>query len=234
MSRVLSAGKEAAGVNDVLARPVGPFIPSLGLSTCWGGFAFTGGATSRRGSVGADGDDALMKEYQDFVAGQFKAQRDTGTPGTPGEVFQNRNADHAKVVIPFLFRGADQWVHLLTARADRDVYGSDSVKAAAIGFLESHPEGRIAFLSEEKFDRAGHPLFQVIDQNPTFAARVSLEFVPDDMKRGYACNFAVNDHNDFRFEPSRNNQEAMVQFGGADFAPDLERTFADLRSAASA
>ncbi|HJR55346.1 MAG TPA: hypothetical protein VJ798_02110 [Rhizomicrobium sp.] len=189
-----------------------------------------GEANSRDESGSATGDHALMKEYQEFVACQFNAQRESGRPG---EIFQNRNTDHAKVVIPYLFIGAKKWVHLLTRTANAQVYASEEVITAAKNFLQEYPASEIKVLSEKKFDRAVHAFFIAIDENASMRDRTHLAFVPEDVQRDYKCNFGINDFGDYRFEASRNTEEAMVQFGERGFVAELERIFQDLFSAST-
>jgi len=177
------------------------------------------------GSGGAAGENSIMKEYEEFVSNEYATQRESGKPG---EVFQNRNEDHAKVVIPYLFKGAEQWVHLVTNAANTVVYGSPGVIDAALTFLREKKDGQVSILSETKLDRAEHPFFKATDAEPELRERVHLGFISESAQQDYGCNFGVNDRGDWRFEATRNTPEALVQFGGKDFAVELDHIFQDL------
>jgi hypothetical protein len=175
------------------------------------------------GSASADGDYALM-EYRDFVTAQAL--------GRPSQIFQNRNEGHATVVIEHVFVGADKWAHVVARNVNPTVYGTPGVIAGARQMLSRAPEARIIILAEEPVDRALHPFFTALDSDVNMRSRVELHFVPGEVQRRYKFNFGVNDQDDYRFESSREGHEAMVQFGGKDFARDLESTFQGLLIAA--
>lgn len=141
----------------------------------------------------------------------------------PSGVILNRSAAHAAVVLEYLFRSAERRVRILTNQLSSDVYGLDGVVAAAVGFLRDHPAATIDILAEQRVDRAAHPLLTAADAAGQ-GARLSLRFVPGASAR-YQFNFAVADGVNYRFEESRENREAIVQFRDGDFARDLDALF---------
>jgi hypothetical protein len=112
-------------------------------------------------------------------------------------------------------------------------YGDAAVIEAARLFLTNNPTAEINILSEEVVDRATHPFFLALDEVPELGCRVHLAHVPADIQRTYKFNFAVNERHDYRYESNRDSHEALVQFGGIEFAEELESTFQDLLRIAS-
>ncbi|HEY4115896.1 MAG TPA: hypothetical protein VGM17_17705, partial [Rhizomicrobium sp.] len=166
-----------------------------------------------------------MPEYREYVASKADGQM-------PSDIFLNRNAAHAAIVVEFIFRKAERHVRLVTNRLSADVYGTPEVISAADGFLRRHPDATLEILAETNIDRAASPFLAALD-GAGFAARVFLRFIPTTTTRAYKFNFAVADGQHYRFEESRTSREAIVQFGAPDFGVRLEGAFADLSIAAA-
>lgn len=176
------------------------------------------------GSPGAAGErdmaDAAYREYVELCAFSDK----------PSGVILNRSAAHAAVVLEYLFRSATARVRILTRQLSADVYGVPAVVAAAVAFLRDHPGATIAILAERGVDRGTHPLIRAVDQQD-LGAQLSLRFVPNAVK-AYPFNFAVADGIHYRFEESRENREAIVQFRDGAFAENLDRLFGRIEQSA--
>jgi hypothetical protein len=187
-----------------------------------------GGATMSSDMIAREEDrrrgEGHMKEYRKFV-------EDVANGSRAGEVILNRSPDHAAVVIEFLFRKAESYVHILTRRMSEEVYSKQGILDAAVEFLGAHPAATISILAEEPINRSLHPFFVAVDR--IFKERVRLRFVAPAKVHTYNFNFAVADGRSYRFEESRDSREAVIQFGDEEFGEKLEATFEELSSTAS-
>ena len=162
----------------------------------------------------------LTEEYRNYVKGKAFGEM-------PSEVFFNRSDGHARIVLEFIFRKAEDRVRILTRALSQDVYGDCEVIGAANDFLNTHPNGKLEILSENPVDRAAHPLLSVLDR-AGHKERVLLRFIPANTQKAYKFNFAVADGMHHRFEESRDSRQATVQFGEGGFGKNLEEIFSNL------
>lgn len=165
-----------------------------------------------------------MEEYRQYVG------KIAGAPG-PSETIMNRSSEHAAVVLEFLFRKANSEIDILTDELAEDVYGTPALIAAAQAFLTNNPAAKISILAESKVDRLAHQFFRAID-GAGLGDRVTIAFVPDNVKKGYTFNFAVTDTDSYRFEEARHSREALVRFSDKGFAQTLRSIFHKLSSSA--
>jgi hypothetical protein len=148
----------------------------------------------------------------------------------PRELIYNRSAEHAAVILEFLFRAARRHVMIVSSRLDLRVYGVPAVIAAASDFLRNNQSARLEVLIESELDTASHPWLKAvlaIDKK-----RVSVGRVPPALVARYKYNFAVADGQHYRIEQDRAHFDAFAQFGNRNIGSKLEVTFNSLKQAA--
>jgi hypothetical protein len=171
--------------------------------------------------VSSDEQQAYQKEqqaYQKMVA-QIAAAAD-------GRVIVNRSESHAAVVIEHVFRSAEKEIDIITGRLHEPIYGNPAVIDAAVTFFESHPEGRMNILSEERVGEA-HPMIAALHN---VRDRIDLRVMSADLAKGTPFHFAVADARSFRFEPDKTKFEAYGQFGEPKTGERLRAVFNRLQS----
>jgi hypothetical protein len=161
----------------------------------------------------------------DVAYSEYVERKATGTD--PSDVILNRSSAHAAVVTEAIFRHARERVRLLTNQLSADVYGDGNVVNAAQAFLTDHPTAKLEILAERPIDRATHPLLSALDAGGV-GGRVTLGFIPPQLSRDYDFNFAVADDGTYRFEKTRDNREAIVQFRSPNLGPTLHGIFESL------
>jgi hypothetical protein len=164
------------------------------------------------------GDD--LEAYRRYVAGIAAA--------SDGTIILNRSYDHATVIIGQLFNKANEEVDILTGELYIPVFGSKEVIQSAIKFLRTHPSGVLKILAEKPIPPT-HPLLTSLEKVGV-THRVDLRVLPERLKQTNGFHFAVADGRYFRFErfPSRQDLEAIVQFGEEKVGSRLRQLFADL------
>lgn len=153
-------------------------------------------------------ENGELKEYRDFVAKVAEA--------ADGKTILNRSAQHAAVIVEFLFRKAEREMKIATGELHPIVYGVPGVIEAALSFLRKNASAHIEIKSERSIDRATHPLLSAIDA-AGYADRVTITVANE----RFPFHFALADGKHFRFERTPPGYEAVVQFGGAKFGSRL-------------
>lgn len=170
-----------------------------------------------------------LEVYREEVQAAMEAACSSQVPA-PRDLIYNRSAEHAAVIVEFLFRAAKRNVLIVSSRLDLRVYGVPAVIDAASEFLRKNKDAHIEVLIESELDTDSHPWLQAI--RAAGDGRVTVGRVPPALVARYKYNFAVADGQHYRIEQDREHFEAFAQFGNRNIGSKLEVTFNSLKQAA--
>ena len=166
-----------------------------------------------------------MEDYRKFVRGIADSK-------WPTETILNRSIGHASIIFENIFRKAQKLVEILTGELRADVFGTPKAIAETVDYLQRNKDAKIHILSENVIDTNVHPLFAEL-RRLGLLNRIELRQVPAEVQRTYPYHFAVADSLSYRFEKSRLQLEAVVQFGEPGVGQQLHTRFIDLVKKAS-
>ena len=169
---------------------------------------------------GSEAKSNSLSEYRSFV-------KRVADASDSSQIIENRNADHAAVIIEAIFCKAENVIRILTGDMWLPIYATKEVVASAESFLNRNPDAKFEILAEEEIDLKNHAFFAALRDK--FKSRVHLWSVPREMKDSYPFHFIVADGRHFRFERNKKEFKAIVQFGELDFGHDLENVFERLQ-----
>jgi hypothetical protein len=164
--------------------------------------------------------DAHSEEYAAYV-------RDRAQISGSSELFLNRGITHAAIIIEAIFEAALDLVEIFTANLDASIYSTPGVIASATTFLSRNATAHIDIISEAVVDPELYPLFRSA-RNAGLVDRIRLHQLPQEVAVECGFHFVVADGRHFRFESSRENREAIVQFNNQKFGATLRATFTKL------
>jgi hypothetical protein len=156
-----------------------------------------------------------LEAYRKFVADRAAA--------ADGELFFNRSADHAAIVIEYLFRGAASEVNILTGELFKPVYAKPAVVEAAVGFLRDHPDATIRIVAERPIPES-HPMLIGLAR-AGLRHRTTIKVLDPASASTLTVHFAVADGRAFRLEPNKKLMEAVIQFGAPQTGDRLNDLF---------
>lgn len=127
-----------------------------------------------------------------------------------GSPIYNASLDHAKVIVAEIFGNANMIVRLFTGRLNADVYGDDDVCEMAQRFVFDR-DGKLHILIEDDVpaeELARHPFFEKVETG----SNVEVRYLKREL---YDTKFhmMLMDEDSYRFEPDKNEPEAVAAFG---------------------
>lgn len=137
----------------------------------------------------------------------------------------NRSLEHAAIIIEEMFAVAITEIKLFTGRLNVDVYGVPPVLSQAKAFLTG-ADHKVLILIEEQIDEEElqkHPFIRNMSKFDGLEVRRLRAGV-------YDTEFhmmLVDDHS-YRFEPDKNQPEAVATFGDRETTEHLNTLFAQL------
>lgn len=152
----------------------------------------------------------LISQHTPAELQRYRESVKTAISVRDGTPVYNASIDHAAIIVGEMFAHAREDIRLFTGRFNEAVYGTPQVREQAMAFL-SDPTHKVHILIEDEVeDRAlrQHPFFQESGN------QVNLEVRR--LKRGvYDTNFhmMLMDGESYRFEPNKDQPEAVATFG---------------------
>lgn len=142
-----------------------------------------------------------------------------------GEVFLNSSLGHSIVIVERMIADAYRSVAILSRSLDPKVYGRNQILEATRRFLDEKPRKMRLLLENRDLQMlAENPFLNKFKDDPC----VEIRFVPTDIEKTYKFHFLVTDGESYRFEPDKATSSAVVAFGDAEGARNLEDFFSSL------
>jgi hypothetical protein len=160
-----------------------------------------------------------------------KMVRDAASSANGKDVVLNRTAEHASVIVEFLFGSASSRVQILTTSLDDKAYGTPGVINTAIAFLQKNRDSAIDILSEGTIDCAENKLIRAI-RAAGHLHQVTVTPVPRAVRDTYSYHVIIADSRHFRYQKDRMRFDASVQFGNDELGAKLSARFDQIKSQA--
>jgi hypothetical protein len=143
-----------------------------------------------------------------------------------GEPFYNSTIDHAAVIIEKMFRHAKNEVYIVTKQLNGRVFGQDAVVREARGFL-SNTDHKVRILMEDDASSLseGHPLVEELRQHPM---GYQIKQLKPEVARKLEFHFTGADKDSYRFEPDKEEWEAIAVFGDDTGGERLHSVFGSM------
>lgn len=148
-----------------------------------------------------------------------------------GRPVYNGSLEHATIIVEEMFAHAKDEVKLFTGRLNADVYGVPPVIGRAREFL-AEPNHKARILIEEQVDEERlrrHPFILGMSRFDNLEVRClrAGEYDP-------SFHMMLVDDHSYRFEPDKNQPEAVATFGDRDTTGHLDGLFEQLWKAGDA
>ena len=145
------------------------------------------------------------------------------------EIVLNRSVEHACVVVEYLFRKADHLIEIVTQHLINTAYGTDATTGAALTFLRRSRDSRIDVLVEGSMETANKSNLISAIRGADLLKQVTMTSVPEAIQKTYMDHVIVVDGIHYRYQRSRKDLEAMVQFGNRRTGQRLHDEFLALK-----
>lgn len=151
-----------------------------------------------------------IEKYENKVIEYLNAQQD--------DIILNSDINHAGILIKQIFLNAVHTVNLLSNKLDAELYERVEIINAIQSFLNRG--GKLNVAIEGKIDKNSTNIQELLTKHG-----IQPTVVPDWLQKQYEYNFLTMDDTGYRFESSREEHKASVNFGDKNQTKKLNAIF---------
>lgn len=162
-----------------------------------------------------------MTDYEQLV-GRLAAQQSS-------ELISNSSAEHAAVLIKYMFTCAEKTIKIFNGCLSTSVFGKADVINAAKTFVEKG--GRIQVVVQEAFSEealASHGLLTALRQmccNNNETKNSFTMYLGDEQVQNIPSHFLIMDNAGYRLEENREQPVAFASFNDPQIVESLDKLF---------
>lgn len=160
--------------------------------------------------------------YSELASKNYLDRVDDAAHRRDGQPFFNESLGHTAVIVERVIADAYRSVSILSRNLEPRIYGRNRTLDSTMRFLDEDPRGmRILLEDADRKAHAENPFLNKFKDHP----KVALRHVPENLQKKYEFHFLVADGESYRFEPDKSKSAAIVAFGDAEGANNLESIF---------